>query len=340
MNVGGTLAPVHLGARGLQPLDSLVEGLGLACALLGAGPHGVGQRREPLDLALLELRGALTLGLVRLVLRLELRVVALPLGQSLVRDVQHLGDRLVEQLQVVADDEQRAGEAAQLVEEPALGGAVEVVGRLVEDHQLGLLEEHPHQVDAAPLTARERVDLLEQQLLAQAQAVGQPCHDRLRLVAAVGLELVLEVGEELDVLLGGILGHRLAGRAQRVVEDVETPGGQDVREAGGLEPEPARNGRLGQVAERAEQPHVAVVAQLRRRLAHEDGDEGRLAGPVAADQSHLFTGTDHEGGVRHQRAVADLDGQARSDDHATVYEREHQLGTLRECPHWTASGGP
>ena len=144
---------------------------------------------EPLDLALLELGGALALGLVRLVLRLELRVVALPLGQALVRDVQHLGDGVVEQLQVVAHDEEGAGEARQLVEQPALGRAVEVVGRLVEDHQLGLLEQDPHQVDPAALATRQLVDVLEEQLLAQAEPVGQARHDRLGLVAAVGLEL-------------------------------------------------------------------------------------------------------------------------------------------------------
>ena len=243
LELAGPLPLVDLRALRLHPLDPLVERLGLAGPLLGARPHGVGQRREALDLALLQLGGALALGLVGLVLRLELRVVALPLGQPLVRDVQHLGDGLVEQLEVVAHHEEGAGEAGQLVEQPALGRAVEVVGRLVEDHQLGLLEEHPHEVDTAALAARELVDVLEQQLLAEAEAVGQAGHDRLGLVAAVRLELLLQVGEELDVLLGGVVGHGVAGRAEGVVEDVEAPGREDVREPGGLEPEAA--GRRG-----------------------------------------------------------------------------------------------
>ena len=293
----------------LHPLDPLVERLGLAGPLLGAGPHGVGQRREPLDLALLELGRALALGLVGLVQRLELRVVALPLGQALVRDVQHLGDGLVEQLQVVAHDEEGAGEARQLVEQPALGRAVEVVRRLVEDHQLGLLEEHAHEVDPAALAAGERVDVLEEELLAQAEAVGQAGHDRLGLVAAVRLELLLEVGEELDVLLGGVVGHGAAGRAQRVVEDVEAAGREDVGEPGRLEPEAAGHRRLGQVPERAEEADVAPVAQLGRGLPHQHRDEGRLPGPVAPDQAHLLAGADHEGGVGEQGAVADFDGE-------------------------------
>ena len=207
------------------------------------------------------------------------------------------------------------GNRLQLVEQPALGRTVEMVGRLVEDHQLGLLEEHAHQVDPAALATRERVDVLEEELLAQAEAVGQAGHDRLGLVAAVGLELLLQVGEELDVLLRGVLGHGPAGRAQRVVEHVEAAGREDVGEAGRLEPEPTRHRRLGQVAERAEETDVALVAQLGRRLPHQHRDEGRLAGPVAADQPHLLACAHDEGGVREEGAIADFDGQSRSDDH-------------------------
>ncbi len=244
--------------------------------------------------------------------------------------MQHLGDGVVEQVQVVAHHEQCAGEAGQLVEQPALGRAVEVVGRLVEDEQLGLLEEHAHQVDPPALATRERLDVLEQELLAQAQAVGQAGHDRLGLVAPVLLELLLEVGEELDVLRRGVVGHAPAGIAQRIVEDVEAAGGEDVGEPGGLEPQTARHGGLGQVAEGAEQADVALVPQLRGGLPHQHRDEGRLAGPVPPDQAHLLARAHDEGGIREQGAVADFDGESRSDDHTPLYGREEPLGTLRQ----------
>ena len=64
----------------------------------------------------------------------------------------------------------------------------------------GSLEEDPDQVDPASLATREALDVLEQEVLAEAEAVGQPGHDGLGLVAAVLPELLLEVGEELDVL--------------------------------------------------------------------------------------------------------------------------------------------
>ena len=77
----------------------------------------------------------------------------------------------------------------------------------------------------------------------------------------------------------------------------------------GSSPRPAGHRRLGQVAEGAEEADVAPMAQLRRGLAHQHRDEGRLPGPVAPDQADLLAGADHEGGVRQQGAVADFDGE-------------------------------
>ena len=48
-------------------------------------------------------------------------------------EVEHAGDRLVEQFEVVADHEQGAAVGAQEAEQPLLGVDVEVVGRLVEE---------------------------------------------------------------------------------------------------------------------------------------------------------------------------------------------------------------
>ena len=160
----------------------------------------------------------------------------------------------------MAHDEDGAVEASQLIEQPTLGRTVEVVRRLVEDHQFGLLEEHAHEVDATALASGERVDVLQEEFLPEAEAVRQAGHHRFGLVATVGLELLLQVGEELDVLLRGIVGHGATGFAQRVVEDIEAAGREDVGEAGRLEPESAGDRRLGQVPERAEEADVAPVA--------------------------------------------------------------------------------
>ena len=307
--LAGPVPLLDLCPAALHAVDPAVQLLGLAGPLLRAPPHGVGQQREALDLTRLELGGTLALRLVGLLGGLELGVVPLPLGHVLVRDVEDLGDGLVEQLEVVAHDEECAVEASQLIEQPALGGTVQVIRRLVEDHQVGLLEEHAHEVDTAPLAAGQRIDVLQEELLAQAEAVGQAGHDRFGLVAAVRLELLLQVREQLDVLLRGIVGHGAAGGAQRIIEHVEAAGRQDVGEAGRFEPEAAGHRGLREVPERTEEAHVAPVAQLRRGLPHQHGDEGRFPGPVPPHQAHLLAGADHERGVRQQGPVADFDGE-------------------------------
>ena len=66
-------------------------------------------------------------------------------------EVEHAGDRLVEQVEVVADHQQRAAVGAQELQQPRLGVDVEVVGRLVEQQHVGAGEEDAGQLDAAPL---------------------------------------------------------------------------------------------------------------------------------------------------------------------------------------------
>ena len=215
----------------------------------------------------------------------------------------------------------RPGEALQLVEQPALRRPVEVVGGLVQDHQLGLLEEDAHEVDAAALASRERLDVLQEELLAQPEAIGQTGHHRLGLVAAVGLELLLQVGEELDVLRRGIVGHGLACRTHGLVEHVEATGREDVGEPGRLEAEPPGHRGLGQEAERAQQPDVAPVAQLGGGLTDDDRDEGRFARPVPTDQADLLPCPHDEGGVGDQHPIANFDGEGRANDHIPLYER-------------------
>ena len=155
--------------------------------------------------------------------------------QAAVGQMEHLVDRPVEQLEVVGHDQDGPGEPLELLHQPPLGRQVEMVGGLVEDHGVGPLEEDPDQVDPPALATREALDVVEQELLAEAEAIGQTGHGRLGLVAAVLPELLLEVGEELDVLGRRVLAHLGAGLVEGVVEDVEAPARQDVGEAVGLE---------------------------------------------------------------------------------------------------------
>ncbi len=190
-----------------------------------------------------------------------------------------------------------------------------MVGGLVQDHDVGHLEEDPEEVDPAPLAAREVLDVLQQEVLGQADAVGQAGHDGLRLVPAVRAVLLLQVGEPLDVLHRGVLGHLPPGAVEGVVQDVEAAGGEHVGEAAGFQPQPLPDRRLRQVAQGAGHPDVARGPDLGRRLAHQHGHEGRLAGPVAPHQARLLPGAHGERAVPHQHAAADLDGEGGPGDH-------------------------
>ena len=70
----------------------------------------------------------------------------------------HAGDGLVEQVEVVADDQQRAAVLAHEVEQPGLGVDVEVVGGLVEQQQVAAGEQDARQLDAATLATAEHAD--------------------------------------------------------------------------------------------------------------------------------------------------------------------------------------
>jgi len=82
--------------------------------------------------------------------------------------VQDAGDRLVQQLDVVAHDEQGAPVGPQETHEPGLGVAVEVVGGLVEEQDVAAGKKDAGQLETPALAAREHPD-------GQVKAVvGQP----------------------------------------------------------------------------------------------------------------------------------------------------------------------
>jgi hypothetical protein len=83
--------------------------------------------------------------------------------------VEDLVDDRVEQLDVVADDDQPAGVLGQEAAQPGDRVGVEVVGRLVEQQRRGVGEQDAGQLDAAALTAGQRAELLAERPLGQAE---------------------------------------------------------------------------------------------------------------------------------------------------------------------------
>src|SRR5262249_13257695 len=66
---------------------------------------------------------------------------------------------VVEKVAVVGDDQDRTRIVAQMTFEPRDRLSVEMVGRLVKQQQLGLLEQQPTERNATPLAAGQRVDV-------------------------------------------------------------------------------------------------------------------------------------------------------------------------------------
>ena len=110
---------------------------------------------EPLmrDLALLLRVGGLLQRELLRALALELRVVA-GVGDELARvDVDDAVDHAVEEIAIVGDEEQRARVPAEPVLEPQHGVEVEVVGGLVQQQEVGLLQQQFRQCDAGVVLA-------------------------------------------------------------------------------------------------------------------------------------------------------------------------------------------
>ena len=83
--------------------------------------------------------------------------------------MEHAGDRLVEQVEVVTDHKQGTLVVAQEVQQPRLRVDVEVVGRFVEQQHVAPREQDARQFHAAALTAGQHLQLQVQTVRLQTE---------------------------------------------------------------------------------------------------------------------------------------------------------------------------
>ena len=234
-----------------EPFDALVEALGLPGALRARVAHPVGEGRQAPDLGLLARRD-LAQPLFVLRARSEvLRVRALVLAQVAFVEVQHLRDRLVEQLEVVAHDEQRAAVRAKEAHQPLLRVDVEVVGGLVEHQVVGAAEQDARQLDAATLATGQRGEREQGAVGGEAEAGEDAVHVGLGAVAAGVAEGLLGVREAADRPLARVVFHVAAELLELVALRVEAAGRQHVRHGDVLGAGAVGAWILGEEAERA-----------------------------------------------------------------------------------------
>ena len=174
--VGGALR-LHPGQHPLGPALHILRRPGLG----RLGPHlvrlchqrtGLAARVHPLPPA------APLVGLALLQVGAPAQVVGVQAGPLRV-EVEDLVHHVAEQRDVVADHHQAAAVALEVIAQPGHRVGVQVVGGLVEEHGLGVGEQDPRQLDAAPLTARQGVQRLVQHPVGQPEAGGD--RGRLRL---------------------------------------------------------------------------------------------------------------------------------------------------------------
>ena len=184
-----------------QFLIALVARLGLGLARLGRG-------RDPFLLARQRalMRGVLAAFLreALLLLRQPGGVIAL-VGNALAAiEFENPARDVVEEVAVMGDDQDRAGIVAQMAFQPRHRLGVEMVGRLVQQQQVGLVEQQLAQRDAAALAAGQfcHVGIVGR----AAQRVHRLIDLAVEIPQARGLDLVLQLGH----LVGGLVGivHR------------------------------------------------------------------------------------------------------------------------------------
>src|SRR5690606_21515217 len=89
-----------------------------------------------------------------------LEVALEPLHMAVALEGENVGGEAVEEHAVVADDDRAAGEILERILERGERLGVEIVGRLVEEEDVGAGLEELGEVDAVALAAGERADLL------------------------------------------------------------------------------------------------------------------------------------------------------------------------------------
>lgn len=218
-------------------------------------------------------------------------------------DLEHPADDVVEEEAIVRDDDDGALVLLERLLEPTHGLDVQVVGGLVEQQQIRVLEQRAAQRDAAALATGTRVD----HLVAGGQV--QLGHRRLDvtidLPCVLGLDLVLESLELRHDLVHLLVGEVLAELHAQVLVLLQQradrrDGDLDVLTDGLRLVE---LGLLGDVAHRPAfgQTRDAVVLLVDAR---HDAKHRRLAGAVLSDHADLGSLQEDQGDVLENRLLA------------------------------------
>jgi hypothetical protein len=220
---------------------------------------------------------------------------------------------VVEEIAVVGDGHDGALVVGQVALEPCDRLGVEVVGRLVEQQQVGLGEQQPRERDPATLAAGQRVD--RRVARRATQRIHRLVEHLVELPSAGRVDLVLQARELVRGLLRVARGQ-LVEAIEQLAQVADAILDVAAHVLGGIE-----------VRLLLEQPHGCAGRELRLApilgvLPGHDPQERRLAGPVEAEDADL------RAGIETQRDVPQ-DGLVRRVHAAELVHREYVLARHR-----------
>ena len=259
----------------LHALDLLELALGLG-GFAGFGAEAVGEFLEAGDVALLVFVGGEELLLGSFALDEVVVVGAAVAGELGLADFDDAVHELVQELAIVRDHEDRAGVIFQIILKPEEGLEVEVVGRFVEDEEVGFLGEEAGEVGAHDPAAAEFGGAAVEVAVAKAEAVEH----------LLGLGLDGGAVEFIEARAGfvGFAGVFVAGGGEEAhfAHDADEFG---VHRTGQLDDGFVADGRafLREIADGGAALKVdgAIVGGF---VAEDEAEQGGLARAVRADQ--------------------------------------------------------
>jgi hypothetical protein len=138
------------------------------------------------------------------------------------------GYRLVEKIEIVADDKECASIRPEKCEKPISRVGIEMIRRLIEQEKVTAGEENARQLQSPTLTTRESANGEVQSIRSKSQPIDQFSSLRFGCVPAIDLKALLGVGELRDVLLCGVFFHLLSKRLQTLRSEIESSARKNV----------------------------------------------------------------------------------------------------------------
>ena len=184
----------------------------------------------------------------------------------------------------MADDDKGSRKSVQVINQPVDVADVQIVGRFIQDQDLGLLQEQFGQDDLGPLAARELGHVMVIAQIRQAKAAGHALDFRVQIVKIA----FFQVGLDLPGLLQQLVIP--AGRVVRV----------QLVQAGLLRVQVVK-GSPQEFADRQARRQLGILVQVAHRdlvlpldlavvwedLPRQDLDQGGLANPILPRDPHV-----------------------------------------------------